>query len=228
MSRSKESLIFQCFDHLRSCVEKTKMKLNWARDVLTLLKIHNCTELLDYWTNPHLDFDKLMCRSYILTYISQLTVKSTECCINRMNTSKTMPHFRNIKTHIHVEKIMSCQSIWPLKQLYLQLRSNMPRFTIKSRVVTLNAMETYFDRNSDKPTVCTLCSQNRTENLIHVIFYCTAYTYLRQEFIKDIKPSSAEEAVLVFNNLDTSTLNRIYCFLQGLISVRDAWINVFS
>jgi hypothetical protein len=47
MARNKLSLIRKCYDYLQTSQCNPKMKLNWFRDVRTLLESYNCAHFLD-------------------------------------------------------------------------------------------------------------------------------------------------------------------------------------
>lgn len=233
LTRDRNSLIFKCYEHLRLTTKREKMKLNWYRDFYNTLQAYDCIKLIDVY--GHLDLNQFNCHEYKRTLcqcLEELQGRMIESDIIRMQKSSKMPYFKIIKTHCKTEEFMNSTSAWYLKALFVQLRANIPRVTIRNETFNLNALGKYFDNNFDiNSSFCTNCSFNVPETLSHVIFFCPSYVHQRNTLLNPIiTPTSQtdEQFVTFCSNLDIETLRRIFFFLDEAMKIRAEWINSFS
>jgi hypothetical protein len=233
MMRERNSIIFQCYEHLRLTTTRERMKQNWYRDFYNTLQTYDCVNLIEEFGNldgnvfNHHEFKRALCKS-----LDELNGRLVESDVIRMQKSSKMPYFKIIKTHCNTEKFMNSSSAWYLKTLFVQLRSNIPRVTIRNETFNLNALGLYFDVNSDlNSSFCTMCSLNVPETLSHVIFSCSGYSHQRNTLLNPTTTpiSSTDEQFVTFcSNLDKDNLRRIFIFLDEAMKIRAEWIQTFS
>jgi hypothetical protein len=232
MCRKRDSLVFKCYEFLRQTKNKPSMKQNWFRDFYNLLESYDCSDIVSSFGELCLEnFNSHECKRAITVILGKLNCKMVESDLARMNNSKRMPNLKQIKTHCRIEDIMKSTIPWPLKVLFVQIRTNIPRIMSGINSVNLNALNLYFDNSSDiSLSFCPLCTLNDPETLFHVIFRCPGYIPLRNSLINVknlpyIPPRSNEEFVIFCTKLDVVMLRFLSLFFEGAMKVREEWLD---
>jgi hypothetical protein len=228
MARNKLSLIRKCYDHLQTSQYNPKMKLNWFRDVRTLLEPYNCAYFLDILELNEAVNVATVRKDIISKIVNSRNVLDQEMII-RMRNSRKMPLYQKLKTHFVIDQIMNSNCNWNLICLYVQLKSNIPRICVKNRTVNLNALKNYFDQNSyPGDELCTLCTLGSKEDLYHFLYKCPAYSLIRLEMFKSLQtPATEEETIMIVSKLSSNTLRCILNFIEKALEIRDEWISLY-
>jgi hypothetical protein len=224
-SRPKTSLIRKCYECLKLSKDKTTMKLNWFRDVHSILNTYNC---LDFIENEDDVFCITTTRSSITVKIKAAETLFLQDIIHKMQNSTKMPFYKKLKTHVKVDPIMNSNCNWNLIRTLVQLKSNIPRICVRNNSVNLNAINNYFGQNSTAQNEkCSLCSYNYNEDLFHFMYVCPAYD--RTELARDLQiPKTEEESILLCNDMNTVSLRCISKYMETAIEVREEWLRTYS
>jgi hypothetical protein len=137
-----------------------------------------------------------------------------------------MPFYKNIRTHCKVDEVMKDKN-WSHITLLVQLRSNIPRISVKNKHVSFNYINTNFGQTSvDSKDKCILCSLNSSETIFHVLFRCPAYAIIRQsELVLDHYPTSTEEYFTWKNMLTKAELRKVYVYFDKMLEAREEGID---
>jgi hypothetical protein len=89
--------------------------------------------------------------------------------ISRMNSSKSNPFYKTLRTHIKLDDFYNCTLNWGMIRNIVQLRSYIPGLTIKGRSVNLNAMRSFFDNNHYEFENCTNYQERERRRLPYYV-----------------------------------------------------------
>jgi hypothetical protein len=114
-----------------------------------------------------------------LENINHIKSRMQQLDIENMNSSKSLPLYKEIRTHVREESFM----LYPFRRLsvnvIIQLRSNLS----KLMKINLRALGFFFNQCDD--AICQNCALNEVENCHHVMFICPKYSYLRTKFLAE-------------------------------------------
>jgi hypothetical protein len=227
MSKPKESLIYMCYEGLMVMIDKSKMKHNWCRDMLTVLASHNCDSLISADTNASDKAELLIFRALTSKALSEANTRITETLLCDMNRSVKNPLYKSSRTHILPDIILNSNLSWCLITLYIQLKASVPRISYKNRTVNLNAIHSYFDPSKlSEADNCKLCALETPETLYHAIFVCSGYTPIRKaSFHNHFAPKSELEFFCNIGCLNREILMQMYGYVGKMLKIRDEWEN---
>ena len=159
------------------------VKHNWFRNLTEILEKYDCKHLLEYNPDEN-DVDKLIQTSLeIKKTISKIYDKVKETDILGMQNSKSIPHYKLIKSHCKTETFLNLNVDWSYIRTAVQLRAMYPRLTYKNKTYNLYSMDAIYGGN--KSPFCSVCKERVNEDLFHVLFDCKQYYYIKK-FISKI------------------------------------------
>jgi hypothetical protein len=225
-SKPHDSLIFHCYEFLMGRVDNSKMKYNWCRYLMDMLKRYDCTSLI----NLKLDFsdaaDILIFKSFLSKTLSNVHANLSQKSILDMQSSSKNPLYKVSRLYFQQDPILNSNISWNLITLYVQLKAQIPRVTYKGRSVSFNAMNSYFDASkfSDLDN-CVLCSLKKRETIFHVFFECPAYSPVRIKTNQMFNPESEVDLMTNIKNVSSFNLKMYFEFLGKMLAIRDQWMN---
>jgi hypothetical protein len=158
------------------------MKWNWYRGLSNLFSKH-ISYLFEL--NAEDRFDVSFFKSQLNSFLSEMSSNLMSTDISRMTFSKNNPVYKTLRTHIKLDDFYNCTLNWGMIRNIVQLRSYIPRLTIKGRSVNLNAMRSCFDKNHYEFENCTLCTKKEKEDAFHIMFVCPACDLTRRVHLRD-------------------------------------------
>jgi hypothetical protein len=109
--RPRNSLIYECYNQLRSQYDNLKMKCNWYRSFSELSVKWNCTELLEIESSNE-ETDYLCVKGRINVLIDKIRTHSQQLDILKIQSSSSIPMYQNIKTHCETDKYLNFSISW--------------------------------------------------------------------------------------------------------------------
>jgi hypothetical protein len=220
-----ESLSFLICTHTKS-----EMKLNWFRDVKNLLSKYELADLLDISEDLSVPVNLLMVKQRFWKRLEEAAANLVQTDIIKMQNSVKSPLYQLIRTYCKQDPIMNTNTQWKYIILYVQIKSGIPRISLKGEAINLNAMNSYFNPfcSSDLDN-CNLCSLKAPETLYHFLFECQAYTDIRQKFfLLSELPKSHQELFQMLASACPNYLKRLYLYIEKSVDMRKEWFLTFT
>jgi hypothetical protein len=191
------------------------MKNNWYRSFRDLAINSDFCELLSLDELYSEDLSYEGSYQIVRKLISQIQCKLEQSDILKMQCSKSMRLYKNIRSHVRIEPFMMLKTSWVSVTVIIQLRSNL------SKIINTNLRELAFFYNQCENDECQNCTLNVTENCFHVMFVCPKYKLLRHHFLKCYNlPQTLARYYDYFEEMDSEKVKLIYNYVRCMLNIR--------
>lgn len=193
---------------------KSKRRKNWYSDFVQLLDNFEIKSIV----NP--DVQIIYSKQEFKFILKSCSQKVRDALLHknilRMQASRRLKSYREIKSNIITEKYLNLNVPWSICRLLFQIRINLGQITAEGITIKLGELSNFY--SEAYPVVCQLCNQQDAENIHHIMFVCPHYRFLRNwnstgKTFNDLRKSSTQHA-----------LTEIYIFWKQALKLRNEYI----
>jgi hypothetical protein len=215
LHKPRDSLVWSSLLLLKKHSSHIGMKYNWYRSLRALAVEWNFLNILDLECLNSTDLVYEGSFQKIMESISQTKSRMQQLEIESMNASKSMPLYKEIRTHVREESFMLYPISWAAVNVIIQLRSNLSRLM----QINLRALGFFFNQCDD--ALCLNCTLNEIENCFHVMFRCPKYSRLRTLFLAKYQlPETQEKYYEFFQEMDKEKVKLIHAYVKCMLDLR--------